>query len=161
VDASACRDHIQQLLTQETNTLARLQTLLDREHELILANDIEELERAGEVRQACVGELVRIEDERRSLCRMHNLPTDTMGLERLMQWCDSSKSLQRLWADCAERATACRASNDRNGALVTARLKRVEGLLGVLTGRADQPKVYGRQGAYQSSGLSPRVLATV
>jgi flagellar biosynthesis/type III secretory pathway chaperone len=161
VDASACRDHIQQLLTQETSTLARLQTVLDREHELILANDIEELDRAGEIRQSCVGELVRIEDERRSLCRMHNLPSDAMGLERLMKWCDPAKSLQRLWSECAERATACRASNDRNGALVTARMQKVEGLLDVLTGRANQPKVYGRQGGYQSTGLSPRVLVTV
>jgi flagellar biosynthesis protein FlgN len=161
VDASACREHIEQLLTQETNQLARLQTLLDREHELILANDIEELDRAGGVRQACVGELARIEDERRSLCRMHNLPTDAMGLERLMKWCDPTQSLQRLWSACAKGATECRASNDRNGALVTARLKRVEGLLDVLTGRANQTKVYGRQGAYQSSGPSPRVLVTV
>ncbi|HEU4604022.1 MAG TPA: flagellar protein FlgN [Steroidobacteraceae bacterium] len=161
MDASACREHIEQLLTQETNELARLQTLLDREHELILANNIEELDRAGDVRQACVGELARIEDERRSLCRMHNLPADAMGLERMMKWCDPSRSLQRLWSDCAERATACRAANDRNGALVTARLKKVEGLLDVLTGRATQPKVYGRQGGYQSSGVAPRVLVTV
>jgi flagellar biosynthesis/type III secretory pathway chaperone len=161
VDASACREHIEQLLTQETNELARLETLLDREHELILANDIEELDAAGRVRQSCVGELARIEDERRSLCRMHNLPTDAMGLERLMKWCDPAKSLQRMWAECAKRATACRASNDRNGALVTARLKRVEGLLDVITGRADQPKVYGRQGGYQSPGPGSRVLVTV
>jgi flagellar biosynthesis/type III secretory pathway chaperone len=161
VDASACREHIEQLLTQETNQLARLETLLDREHELILANDIEELDRAGDLRQTCVGELARIEDERRSLCRMHNLPADAMGLERLMKWCDPKSSLQRLWSECASRATTCRASNDRNGALVAARLKRVEGLLDVLTGRANQPKVYGRQGGYQSSGPSPRVLVTV
>ena len=161
MDASACREHIEQLLTQETNELAKLQTLLDREHELILANNIEELDSAGEARQACIGELARIEDERRSLCRMHNLPTDAMGLERLLKWCDPGKSMQRLWAECAKRATACRQSNDRNGALVSARLKRVEGLLDVVTGRANQPKVYGRQGAYQSSGPSSRVLVTV
>jgi len=161
VDASACRENIEQLLTQETNELAKLQTLLDREHELVLANDIDGLERAGEARQACMGELARVEDERRSLCRMHNLPTDAMGIERLLAWCDPAKSLQRLWVECAKRATECRAANDRNGALVTARLKRVAGLLDVVTGRANQPKVYGRQGSYQSSGPSSRVLVTV
>ena len=36
-----------------------------------------------------------------------------------------------------------------------------EGMLDVLTGRANQPKVYGRQGSFQTPLRTARVLATV
>jgi flagellar biosynthesis protein FlgN len=90
-----------------------------------------------------------------------NVPADPQGLERLLRWCDPSNTLQRRVADCAQRAGRCRELNERNGALVTARLKKVEGLLEVLTGRTNQPKVYGRQGMFQAPGANARVLASV
>jgi flagellar biosynthesis protein FlgN len=161
VDPGVCREHLQKLLVEESNALTQLETLLDHEHELLVANDVDGLDRAGESRQVCVGELLRIEDERRSLCRMMNVPTDVQGLERLLRWCDPSNTMQRRLADCAERATRCRGLNDRNGALVTARLKKVEGMLDVLTGRANQPKVYGKQGLFQQPKATARVLASV
>lgn len=160
MDPTVCREHLDKLLAEEASALARLETLLDREHELLVANDVEELDRAGIERQSCIGELVRIEDERRSLCRAMNVPTDASGIDRLLNWCDPSHNLKRRWAACAERSLACRERNDRNGALVAARLKNVEGLLGVLTGRTNQPKVYGRQGGFESSTRVARVLAT-
>jgi flagellar biosynthesis protein FlgN len=161
VDPGVCREHLQKLLAEEFNALTQLETLLDREHELLVANDVDGLDRAGESRQACVGELLRVEDERRSLCRMMNVPTDAQGLERLLRWCDPSNTMQRRLGDCAERATRCRELNERNGALVTARLQQVEGMLDVLTGRANQPKVYGRQGMFQQPKANARVLASV
>lgn len=161
MDPGVCREHLENLLAEESGALAQLETLLEREHELLIANDVDGLDRAGEARQGRVGDLVRIEDERRSLCRMMNVPADMTGLERLLAWCDPSGTLKPRWADCAQRAARCRNLNDRNGALVTARLKKVEGLLDILTGRAGQPKVYGRQGAFEAPGRNARVLATV
>lgn len=161
MDPNICYEHLEKMLTEEAGTLARLEDLLDKEHGFLLANDIDELERAGEARQSCIVTLVGIEDERRSLCRMMNMQPYPAGLEQLLAWCDPSRQLKTRWAACADRATQCRRLNDRNGALVTARLKRVEGLLGVITGRSNQPKVYGRQGGYESPGASSHVLATV
>jgi len=161
VNPSACREHLDKLFAEEAGALARLEELLGQEHEFLLANDVDELERAGEARQACVGNLVRIEDERHSLCRMLNVPADQFGLEKLFAWCDSGKTLQGRLAACAQRAGECRKLNDRNGALVNARLKRVEGLLGVVTGRANQPKMYGRGGTYENVTPDARLKATV
>jgi flagellar biosynthesis/type III secretory pathway chaperone len=157
VDQTVCREHLDRLLADEANALTRLEGLLDREHELIAANDIDGLDRTGNERQTCVGELVRIEDERRQLCRMLDVAADMNGLERLLRWCDPSNALRRRWADCADRAGRCRQSNERNGALVAARLKKVEGMLDVLTGRAGQPKVYGRAGGFETTTRSTRV----
>lgn len=161
MNPSVCRDHLDKLFAEEAGALTRLEELLDKEHEHLLANDVDEFERVGEARQACVANLVRIEDERRSLCRMLNVSPDHLGLEKLFTWCDPSKQLQGRLAACSERAGRCRQLNDRNGALVTARLKRVEGLLGVITGRAGQPKVYGRLGTYESVAPKSRLNTSV
>lgn len=160
MDVSVCREHLERLLAEETDALTRLEVLLDREHEHLLANDIDELDRAGIERQSCISDLVRIEDERRSMCRMMNFGTDHVGVEKLLTWCDPSKKIQRRWAASHEQASRCRDLNERNGALVAVRLKRVEGMLGVIAGRDQRPPVYGRQGSYAATSRQ-NVLAKV
>jgi flagellar biosynthesis/type III secretory pathway chaperone len=110
-------------------------------------------------RQHCVGIIVRVEEERRSMCRMMGFSNDLPGLEKLLGWCDASGSLKPLWGECAKEGIRCRALNDRNGALVNARLKRVETLLGALTGKPAEGRTYGRAGAY-SAPTAGRVLTT-
>jgi len=161
LDPHICREHLEKLLHEETGTLTRLERLLDQEHDYLVANDVDALDHAGEARQSCILALVAIEDERRSLCRALNVSADAAGLDKLLNWCDPSHQLKKRWATCADRAEHCRGLNDRNGALVTARLKRVEGMLDVITGRANQPKMYGSKGGYDVPGRSPNVLATV
>jgi flagellar biosynthesis protein FlgN len=150
MDASLCRDHLERLLNEENGLLAKLETLLDQEHDFIAENNVDSLEQAGHSRQTCMGELVRLEDERRSLCKMSGKSADLHGLEDLMKWCDPKGSLQSHWGECAQRAQRCRQLNDRNGMMVTARLKRVEGMLNIITGRTQTPNTYGRQGTYAS-----------
>jgi len=160
VDPKVCREHLSRLVTEEISALSRLEVVLDSEHEYLVANDIEQLASVAETRQDCISSLLRVEDERRSLCRTMKLPTDPTGIERLLAWCDPSRALHRRWADCMQLATSCRTRNDRNGALVSARLKRVEGVFDVLTGRANQPKVYGKGGGYDNPARGAQVLAT-
>jgi flagellar biosynthesis protein FlgN len=148
MDAPLCRDHLQRLVTDENRLLDQLETLLDEELEYLNRDDIEALSNAGQARQSCMGELIRIEDERRSLCRMSGRSGDKQGLEELLNWCDPSGSLKALWQDYAARALRCRERNDRNGIMVTARLKRIEDMLNVITGRTQAPATYGKQGAY-------------
>ena len=47
----------------------------------------------------------------------------------------------------AKRAGDCRDLNERNGTLVTAKLKRVEGLLGALAGRPSSADTYNSNGS--------------
>ena len=147
LSAAGCRDHLARLLDEESGELARLEVLLDKEHAILAANDVEKLTAAGVERQRCITALFRIEDERRSLCRMLDIETTAAGIEKLLKWCDPSRALQRRWAACTESAQRCRSLNDRNGALVNARLKRVEGLLNVVTSRPAVKGTYGKQAA--------------
>jgi flagellar biosynthesis protein FlgN len=159
LEISACREALASILTQEVSALAEIAGLLDREHALLVANDVETLETVMEERQVSVGKLLSAEEERRTLCRMHGREPDAKGIEQLMAWCDPRGTLKSHWTDCANGAARCRDLNDRNGALVTARMKRVETLLTALTGQTQEAPTYGPKGAY-APARSGRVLAT-
>lgn len=148
IDPALCRVQLEQLLKDEARQLEQLEGLLGLETEALDRNDLQALDQAGSARQGCVAALLRVEDERRSLCRMTGYDADLPGLERLIRWCDPQHSLATLWADCRTRAGRCREINDRNGAVVAAKLQRVTGMLGVITGRSSQPATYSPHGAY-------------
>jgi flagellar biosynthesis/type III secretory pathway chaperone len=132
VDQHACRAQLARLLTDESALLTQLDRQLLAEHDLLKSNDVDGLEAAGSARQETIAKLLRIEDERRSLCRMLGRGNDKAGLAALFAWCDPQGSLAGPQSTCAQLAERCRAQNERNGALVTARLKRVTGMLDML-----------------------------
>jgi flagellar biosynthesis/type III secretory pathway chaperone len=159
LEVNACREALASILATEVAQLTELASLLDREHELLVANDIEALEAVMAQRQVAVGKLLAAEDERRNLCRMHGRGVDGAGALQLMAWCDPRGTLKPRWDDCAKGANRCRDLNDRNGALVVARMKRVETLLTTLTGQPRETPTYGPKGAY-APARSGRMLAT-
>ena len=60
--------------------------------------------------------------------------------------CDPKMTVRKQWQECLVLATQCRDLNERNGMLVAARLKRVEGLLSVVTGRSKEKNLYSAKG---------------
>jgi len=150
VDANLTRDHLARLLADENTALTEFEALLDREHAALSKRDIDALEALADARQSSVTQLLRLEDERRSMCSMLGYDTDLSGLARLIAWCDPQRSLTAAYQECSTRARKCRDLNDRNGLLVGAQIKRVEGLLGAITGTHTAPRAYGprRAGAY-------------
>lgn len=157
MNAALTRDTLQRLLAEENAALSEFETLLDREHGALASRDIDALESLAEIRQANVIRLLKIEEERRSVCSMLGYDVDLPGLAKMIAWCDPSRTLARPYEECADRARKCRDLNDRNGVLVGAQIKRVEGLLGAITGAASEPRSYGPRGqsnAYAASAGS-------
>jgi flagella synthesis protein FlgN len=147
VDRDVCRDCLAELLTEESGLLQQLEELLQREHEVLDAKDLAAIDKIARTRQEKMGALARTEEQRRSLCTMHGESADKAGLDKLMVWCDPQGTLMPRLRECAQRAIRCRDLNDRNGTLVAARLKHVEGLLSALTGRSAQTPTYGPKGS--------------
>ena len=145
-DVDVCREHLGSLLTEEVDALRELEGVLIREHDVLGAKNVAAIERTALVRAQMMGDLARTEEQRRSLCTMHGYTPDWLGLESLMAWCDPDGTLLPRLRECAQRATRCRDLNDRNGTLVSARLKQVEGMLAALTSGASQPITYGPKG---------------
>lgn len=152
MDPVACREHLTELFREESTLLVELEQLLLREAGILDGADIREIEKTTRARQDRMGALARLEEQRRSLCAMHGFGSDRAGLEAVMAWCDPSGMLTESLGECAARAVRCRELNDHNGVLVTARLQRVESMLGALTGRATRPDTYGPRGGY---GVTP------
>jgi flagellar biosynthesis protein FlgN len=159
MDPAQCREKLGRLISEENRSLSELSTLLDKEHGYLEANDVVSLEGASRERQRCVARIVRVDEERRALCSATGHSLDLQGLEALIRWCDPKGTLAAGWADCSATAARCRQLNDRNGALVAARLQHVQARLGTLIEGRREPVTYGPRGAY---GPSPagRVVAT-
>lgn len=137
---------LSRLLDEERRLLLRLEGLLDAEKAILLKDDSpEELEAACITRQECMGALLRLQDERSNLLRMLGYSPDNAGLLSLIKACDPERVLPPRWAECAELAKRCRSLNDHNGALVASRMRRVQGVLEVITGKRSDPNVYGKQ----------------
>jgi len=154
VDAALTRDTLHRLLVEENGALAEFERLLDEEHGALRSRNIDALEQLAESRQASVVRLLKIEDERRSLCSMLGFESDLQGLSKLIAWCDPARSLAKPYEECATRAKNCRTLNDRNGILVGAQIKRVEGLLGAMTGSSNEPRSYGPRGQSNPYGAA-------
>jgi flagellar biosynthesis/type III secretory pathway chaperone len=159
VDAELCRDTLTKLMHEESATLGELEMLLTREHEILVKNSsVEALEDACAARQISMGTLLRIQDERHSMLRMFNIGTDAAAIDALLVKLDPRQQLRSRWIECANVAKRCRDLNDRNGALVQSRMKRVEGMLEVLTGRRPGASTYGPEGRVKS-GFASRLVA--
>lgn len=152
MDALLCRDHLERLLQEEAIALSQLEALLEKEHQHIVGDNIEALETTSTERESCVIALLRIDAERMSLCRSTGRAADKAGLLSLINWCDARGGLQQRWKANTVSIGHTRTLNDRNGALVNNRLKRVEGMLDVLNGTQRESKVYTARGnAYQQN----------
>lgn len=159
MDAAACRAELARLLADENRLLAELAQQLAREHEFLAGNDVDSLERAGDARQATVARLLRLDDERRSLCQLLGQGTDRLALAAVLRWCDPAGSLAAAQAACTQLAERCRTQNERNGALVTARLTRVTGMLDMIA--SNQPGRTYAPGAARTAATPAGRLVSV
>ena len=158
MNSTECREKLSRLMSDESQALNELSTLLDREHGFLEANDVTSLDAANKERQKCVVRILQVDEERRALCGATGRPLDVHGLEDLIRWCDPKGTLTAGWAACSAAARRCRQLNERNGALVAARLKHVEARLGTLIDGSRESVTYGPKGAYGTSS-SGRVVA--
>jgi flagellar biosynthesis/type III secretory pathway chaperone len=123
-DHTHCRERLATLMAGQNAQLAALEGLLAQEYDLLQTRDAEGLEKAGTARQQCIGHILRIEDERRELCRATGRADDTAGLHSLLAWCDPTGLLLPAMQEYRERTRRCREHNDRNGILVNGRLQQ-------------------------------------
>ena len=123
-DPLHCRDQLAILMAEQNAQLAALEGLLTHEHALLQTRDADGLENSGAARQQCIGHILRLEDERRALCRATGRTDDPAGLHSLLSWCDPTGLLVPAMQEYRDRTQRCRDQNDRNGFLVNGRLQQ-------------------------------------
>jgi flagellar biosynthesis protein FlgN len=149
MDPQTCRAQLDRLIHEETSALSELAILLDREFTHLRDSDVEALGSAMRDRHQCVARILKVDDERRGLCRTLGRSQDLKGLEALLAWCDPHGTLKSAWADCTAAALKCRGLNDRNGAMAGARLQHVQARLNALMDRRRETVTYGPRGTRQ------------
>ncbi|HTY93449.1 MAG TPA: flagellar export chaperone FlgN [Steroidobacteraceae bacterium] len=146
MEPQACRAQLGRLIQEETAALGELALLLEREFTHLRDGDVDSLGNAMRDRQQCVARILKVDDERRGLCRTLGRPHDLKGLEALMAWCDPQGTLGAAWAGCTAAAIKCRSLNDRNGAMAGARLQNVQARLNALIDGRRETVTYGPRG---------------
>lgn len=146
MDHLATRQLASRLIGEERTLLERFAQLLEREAAALRTDEVAVIEGAGADRQECSSALLGLDEERRNACRMLGFGDGRDAFERLLAACDPSGDLERRWQSSRELLLRCKDLNDRNGAVVTAKLRRVEALLVTLRGGDAGPRVYGAGG---------------
>lgn len=161
MDASNCLNQLGRMLAEETRLLGQLELQLQNEYRLLVAGDVEGLEQAADARQASVVALARLDEDRRGLCRMLGKGDDQVGLADLARWCDPTGSLASAHAAAAQQAQHCREQNDRNGALVNARLNHLHTMMDKLDGNKSASGTYeaGRMNRSPAAAGAGRMLS--
>ena len=142
LDPKHCREQLATLMAEQNAQLAALESLLTHEYQLLQTRNAEGLEQAGTTRQQCIGHILRIEDDRRALCRATGRSEDPAGLHSLLAWCDPTGLLLPAMQEYRERTRLCREQNDRNGMLVNGRLQQEGRTYGP---GSDESSGYGRK----------------
>jgi flagellar biosynthesis/type III secretory pathway chaperone len=153
VNRSDVAQHLTRILAEEAGLLAQFELVLQQETQVLCGDDTQAIQSIGSNRQRYVDVLSRLEAERSDTCRMFSFGTGLGALERLLDWADPGATLSRQWASNLEIARRCKAINDRNGAIVGAKLGRVQQLLGKLRGVSAPPIYNAKCARYGDLGL--------
>lgn len=156
VQAHDVHQHLDRVLTEEGRLLGELEGVLHQESDILRGEDTEAIASIGNSRHQYVDALSRLDAERGSTCRMLSFGTGPEAMARLLEWADPSGQLKLQWSRNLDIARRCKRINDQNGAIVTAKLGRVQQLLGKLRG-GSTPPVYNARGA-RFGALGPRDL---
>lgn len=146
MEPAVCREKLGAILIETLAALEDLATTLEREHQLLASNEVAALHGAIRERQRTIARVVRLDEGRERLCRQMGYAADPQGLQRLISWCDAQGTLSGRWVRCASLAAKCRALNDRNATLVSARLRHVQARLGTLIKGRREAVTYGPRG---------------
>jgi flagellar biosynthesis/type III secretory pathway chaperone len=142
------RQLLQRLLGEESRLLKELHVLLVDEAGILSRNDIDGISNIGSTRQRCIDALTALDAERTATCRMLSFGQGAGALTRLYQWCDPSGALDGRWHANLAIARKCQHLNNTNGAVVTAKLSRVQQLLMAIRGTSGSPVYSQRASRY-------------
>ncbi len=139
---------LQRILAEESRLLGELLALLHDEAAILASNDIDGITRIGSTRQRCIDALTALDAERTAACRMLSFGQGAGALTRLFQWCDAGGALNARWRSNLVIARQCQQLNNTNGAVVTAKLSRVQQLLMAIRGTQAPPVYSARASRY-------------
>lgn len=139
---NALRQRLLALLVAETQQINDFVVLLEKEHEILLGQDVQPLYAISEQKTQHARQLQHLADSRAAIMAQAKLPQTREAIESLI-----GTEGQQIWNNYLSIATKAKRLNESNGKHITVRLSHNHQALAVLMAHSDQPTIYGPDGA--------------
>ena len=150
-------DQFQRLLSAELGSAEQLMRVLEREHQLLIQGDADEIRAVSREKQTLVREMTQQLLVRDRFLERLGLPTGNEGAGRFIECADTAAGLQQIWQQIGRLAPQLHDQNEINGGIVAAAQRHVREALNILIDQNEQCPTYGPGGS--AAGRSPQSLA--
>ena len=159
MDRKTCRQQLFALLNETLTQTQGLRRQLDDEAAALAANDVETLESAVTAKNASVGKLEQLEQQRQRLLETAGFSGNRYGANACIEWCDENDKLAQLWRQLLDEVQTCQRQNSVNGTLVQFSRRNVQQLLDILRGQLPSGRLYDPSGDTSTCAETTRTLA--
>lgn len=149
-----------EILSPTVEAARRLKTALEDERSALESDDTAALAAAGSRKRVHIGELERLDGQRRRMLERFRYENDLGSMRDFIATCDDRGVLAARWQELIEVLGQCRHLNTVNGTVVQARRHQVAEALSVVRGDSNDAEVYGPGGKTETTGRF-RALAEV
>lgn len=139
-------------LTDELSLLQSFVDQLQQEHQLLTANQLEELGPLIEEKGRLAGLLAQVAEQRNAILTAVGYPKDRPGVEAWLQQQIVPDSRHDNWQGILKLAAQARHLNTDNGKLIATRLHFNQQTLNTLLAASDQAALYGPDGQPHAGG---------
>lgn len=145
------------MLDQDTSLIAELQTLLERERELLESRQHPQLQALIETKNSILEQLGEHSRQRQNWLQQAQLSADHQGWLTLLAATPTTETLIEPWQNLTERFAACQELNEINGKIIGRSRQTLGQLLSILRGQTGGPQLYNAQGSTAPETGSSRI----
>ncbi|MEL7187376.1 MAG: flagellar protein FlgN [Pseudomonadota bacterium] len=146
VSPDKARNRIVELLSDTVYQALALKESLEDERKALETEDMAAIERAVEIKSACVEKLKDLDQKRDTLCKSWGFTAGPDQMQDVIDYCDDADLIKDRWNELMVIAAESSAINLTNGAIIRIRQQQFESSLSLLRGRTPRIDTYGQHG---------------
>lgn len=141
-------DDLVNILTNEQATLDQLRSVLDKESEALLQNDINAVEGSAQEKKSLLARFQNQVQVRLDYLSAHGFESTETGFDSLLSSISnlSDSPLHSQWQQLKNDFHALIKQNEKNGIVIHHSRNRTRALLNILHGHKNQPNLYNESG---------------
>ena len=142
--------NLEHLLREMYEAMSELSLILDKEHEALVAQDVDLLQQAAVKKELLSEKIEQLESVRTDMLKARGLLNDLPSIKQLITQSSghNENALLKIWNMVAELAQESTAKNKMNGIIIEAKRRQTHAALSVLQGQQpDESELYDAGGA--------------
>ena len=134
------------LLGQETACLQQLLSILEQEHDSLLAADIDAIERATSAKNQALDTQAKATLLRQDFTAQNSFDRTNQGLQQFIATCENPDNLLQVFDHLTDLARQCSDINSTNGHLIRQKQMQTRGALNIILQTDASAHTYSDQG---------------